>query len=277
MRGNQALTDSIQEMERTAVRLVRLASAVILAARGNPGQVIFKAGSNAPPNASPASDVDRDVELMLRDEIHRAFPDHGIIGEELDDDPAPSSEYTWVLDPLDGTSNYLNGFPLFASTIGVLRDGVPVVGATWCMTTHTGESGVYHAHEGSALCFDHVTLERRPGAAWRGLVGEPGRAPRLGRTWDTRVIGSAATECAYVAAGMLRIASMDYPRIWDVAGGVLLARAAGCAVYSRSNAGWKRLTRFNDKDSRGLRKWRRAIVIGDANDLQSIIEDKATN
>ena len=246
---------------------------MILAARGTPGEVVFKAGANAPHNASPASDVDRDVEMMIRDEINREFPDHGIIGEEIDDDARSSSEYMWVIDPLDGTSNFLNGFPLFASTIGVLRDGVPVVGATWCMTTHTGDSGVYHAREGAPLCFDHETLDRRPSAAWRGLAGEPGRAPRLGRTWDTRVIGSAATECAYVAAGMLRIASMDYPRIWDVAGGVLLARAAGCAVYSRDKAGWKKLSRFNDKDGRGLRKWRRAILIGDQHDLQSLIEE----
>ena len=132
MRGYQTSNDPIHEMERTAVRLVRLASAVILAARGTPGQVVFKAGPNAPHNASPASDVDRDVELMIRDEIHREFPDHGIIGEEIDDDPRPSSsEYMWVIDPLDGTSNFLKGFPLLASTIGELREGLPLLGATW--------------------------------------------------------------------------------------------------------------------------------------------------
>jgi myo-inositol-1(or 4)-monophosphatase len=260
-------------MERTAVRLVRLASAVIVAARGNPGDVIFKGGANRAANTSPASDVDRDVELMLRDEIRRAFPDHGIIGEELDDDPAPDADYVWVLDPLDGTSNYLNGFPLFASTIGVLRNGVPVVGATWCMTTHTGESGVYHAHEGSSLCFEQHTLERRATAAWRGLAGQVSGAPRLGRSWDTRVIGSAATECAYVAAGMLRIASLHNPRIWDVAGGVLLARAAGCVVYSRTTLEWKRLARFAT-DERGLRAWRQAVLMGDANDVQPLIDDR---
>jgi myo-inositol-1(or 4)-monophosphatase len=264
-----------QELERTAVRLVRLAGALILSLREKPGEVQFKAGPSAPKNASPASDVDRGVEEMIRDEIKRSYPDHGIIGEEIDDAPEGSTDIIWVIDPLDGTSNFLNGFPLFASTIGVLEHGRPIAAATWCMTTHMGESGVYHAHEGSGLCFDSTTIDRRKSAAWRGLAGEPGRSNGTGREWDRRVIGSAATECAFVAAGILRVSSIEYPRIWDIAGGVLLARAGGCTVYSRDTGDWKRLTRFAHGDLRELRKWRGALLIGDDDEIAGIVNGRA--
>ena len=257
-------------MERTAIRLVKLGGAHILSSRESPGAVQFKAGTNSPNNASPASDVDRAVEQMIRGEIHRLYPQDGIIGEELDDAAGAEEGFTWVIDPLDGTSNFLNGFPLYASTIGVLQNGKPVVGATWCATTHMGEPGVYHARLGSPLYFENAILHRRKGATWRGLAGEPPRTPRLGRTWDTRILGSSATECAYVAAGILRVASMDYPRLWDVAGGVLLARAAGCVAYAKTPQGWEELTRF-DTGKNLRRTWRGAILIGDPDELKEIV------
>lgn len=268
------MDELIRDIEHTAVRLVRLAGAVIHSSQDAPGDVQFKGGTHSPGNRSPASDVDRGVEQMLRDEITRAWPDHGIIGEEMDDVPCAPDSFIWVLDPLDGTSNFLNGLPLFASTIGVLHQGKPVAAATWCMTTHVGAPGVFHAHRGSALCFEQATVERRRSAAWRGLAGEPVRAPKLGRGWDTRIIGSSATECAYVAAGMLRVAAMDYPRIWDVAGGVLLAKAAGCSVYIKQTKGWKPFTRFDEDATRPLRAWRGALLFGEADELQEVVDPR---
>jgi myo-inositol-1(or 4)-monophosphatase len=261
--------ESFAGLEQTAVRLARMAGALILSSRETPGEVLFKGGSHAH-HGSPASDVDRGVELMIRDEIKRVFPAHGIIGEELEDAPAGAGECVWVIDPLDGTSNFLNGLPFFASTIGVLRHGRPVAAATWCMSTPAGTPGVYHAHEGSALCFDRTTVARRPAPPWRGLASEPGRAPRYGSQWDTRVIGSAATECAFVAAGVLRVASMNRPRIWDIAGGVLLAQAAGCAVYIRTIDRWLPFDGFST--TRGsLREWRAGVLIGSQDDVGAIV------
>ena len=64
------------------------------------------------------SEVDRDAESAIIEVLHKAYPDHGILGEEHGDS-FTGSEYTWVIDPLDGTTNFLHGIPHFAVSIGL--------------------------------------------------------------------------------------------------------------------------------------------------------------
>lgn len=78
-------------------------------------------------DASPVSELDRRVERELRDMIEAAMPHHGIIGEEFDN-VREDAELVWVLDPIDGTKAFLAGIPTFVSLIGLMRDGVPVLG-----------------------------------------------------------------------------------------------------------------------------------------------------
>ena len=84
------------------------------------------------------------------------FPDHGIIGEEVSESADPDCEYVWVVDPIDGTSNFVNGFPLFASSIGVLHQGRPIIGAVWLIVLYCfkGNRGVNRFGE------DPLSLER---------------------------------------------------------------------------------------------------------------------
>ena len=77
---------------------------------------------------------------------------------------------------------------------------------------------------------------------------------------DTRFSGSAAVECAFVAAGVLRGARLAPLRVWDVAGGVALLRAAGKQVLVEEEGHWRTFERFDPP----LRTWRRALAIGDA-------------
>jgi len=171
-----------------------------------------------------------------------------------------------VIDPLDGTTNYLNRLPLFASSIGVLYRGVPVAGAIWCSTSHTLRPGVYHAREEGPLCFDREQIERTPAAPWRGLASEPGSAPRHAAFFDTRVLASAALECAFVAAGILQVAYLAHPAIWDIAAGVVLARAGGCRVVTRRDGLWRPFCEFPvsapGKRTAQLRDWRQPVLIG---------------
>ena len=79
------------------------------------------------PDASPVSIADREVEAVIRGMIEEAYPDHGIFGEE----EAPvriDARHVWVIDPIDGTKSFLIGKPLFGTLIGLLRDGLPVIG-----------------------------------------------------------------------------------------------------------------------------------------------------
>jgi len=77
---------------------------------------------------SPVTIADRKVEQMLREKITQAFPDHGIIGEEYGNDHA-DREWTWVLDPIDGTKSFITGAPMFTTLIGLLHNGEPSFGA----------------------------------------------------------------------------------------------------------------------------------------------------
>jgi myo-inositol-1(or 4)-monophosphatase len=245
----------LAEIERTAVELAQLAGTEIKTALGRVLTVRYKgaAAGEAPPT-DPVSEVDHNVEVLIRARLGDRFPEHGIIGEEIDEPAQGTREVVWVIDPVDGTLNFVNGFPLFAASVGVLHHGRPVVGAVWCSTSHALQPGAYHAREGGPLQFEGEPLpERRNPAVQRHLGGEPGTAPPDGYPWDVRVTGSAAIECAFVAAGLLRVARFNRPNIWDVAGGIPLLRAAGCEVRGRTPDGWAPLERFESQA--GLRRW----------------------
>ena len=230
--------------------------------------VQFKAARpGAPSNADPVSNVDREVEAKLRGVVSERFPNHVVIGEETERAEPDDAAFIWVIDPLDGTTNYLNGLPLFASSVGALYRHAPVAGAIWCASTPAQRPGVYHAYQDGPLSFDGAPLARRPTAAWRGLASEPGDVPRYGAFFETRVLASAALECAFAAAGVLRVAYLARPAIWDVAAGVVLARAAGCRVLTRRENAWLPFTAFSAANARKriatLRAWRQPVLIGE--------------
>jgi histidinol phosphatase-like enzyme (inositol monophosphatase family) len=109
---------------------------------------------------SPVTIADREAETRMREIIAKAFPDHGVVGEEHGPDRA-DAEYVWVLDPFDGTKAFLSGVPVFGTLIALTQGGKPVLG----------------------IIDQPVTGERWTGAAGRPtlLNGEPIRtAPRGG-------------------------------------------------------------------------------------------------
>ncbi|MGD9509026.1 MAG: inositol monophosphatase [Geminicoccaceae bacterium] len=260
----------LREIETTAVELARLAGAAIVGALGRTLAVRYKDLPEAVAAfRDPVSEVDQAVEVLLRARLAERFPEHDVIGEEMDERPGRDHDFVWVVDPIDGTTNFVNGFPMFACSIGVLWRGLPVVGALWCSTSHALRSGVYHARHGGMLQFDEEPLEaRRNAAVRRGLAGEPyaggGDLP-----WDTRQTGSAAIEGAFVAAGLLRATWFNRPNIWDVGGAVPLVRAAGGEVRASTGpGGWAPLERFEPQAAveggqPDLRHWRRALVLGE--------------
>jgi myo-inositol-1(or 4)-monophosphatase len=213
----------------------------------------------------PVSEVDHRCEVLLRARIAERFPDHDIIGEEINDRAGdmPYADYIWAVDPIDGTSNFINGFPMFAASIGVIHHGRPVVGALWCSTTHALRAGVYHGRVGGALQFEEQALDRKPNpAVQRRLAGDPRGGKDLGFMWETRKTGSAAIECAFAAAGLLRVARFETPNLWDVAGGVALVRAAGLTVESYDGGRWQGLERFEPVEG-DIRRWRHPILLGE--------------
>ncbi len=277
--GLSKLSESaLQEIAEAARSLAQQGGDILLDRFHAAIEVSFK-GQNA---HDPVTEVDHAIEDLIRDEVHRHFPTHGVLGEERDNGGPTDAEIVWVIDPLDGTSNFINGIGLFACSIGVLHRGRPVAGALWLPSNRFLRPGVYHAKAGTPLMFNDrpfgsdapdlqaaSRLSTVP-AGTGGVTGPAGRRFGIARTF-----GSTATELALAAEGSVQMALFDGSRIWDVAGGVALCIAAGRAVYTktrRSEEPWRRFTRFCDRidghvTMEQLRAWSDPLVAGDENVL----------
>jgi myo-inositol-1(or 4)-monophosphatase len=256
------------EIEETALELARLAGAEIQSALGRTLAIRYKkSAEGAPAFRDPVSEVDHAVEALIRARLAERFSEHGIIGEEIEEESRPH-DFVWAIDPIDGTTNFINGFPLFAASIGILHKGCPLVGALWCSASHALRAGVYHARVGGRLRFEGEPLALNANEqVRRHLAGEPFASSSGALSWDDRKTGSAAIECAFVAAGLLRVARFARPNIWDVAGGVALVRATGGEVRTKTAQGWVPLEQFEAEaaEQRGiyLRRWRQPVILGE--------------
>jgi myo-inositol-1(or 4)-monophosphatase len=249
-----------------AMRLAHIAGEYIFAAYLQAPDVEFKPpGPGGPPNSNPVSATDHAVERLIRERLSEQFPADAVIGEEHGVSRGGLSPFTWVIDPVDGTTNFVNGLPLFASSIGVLYRGWPVAGAIWCSCSHTFAPGIYHACGGGPLQFAGQPLRRRAQGAWRGLASEPGKAPAYGACWDTRVLGCSTLEFAFVAAGLLSFAYISRPKLWDVAAGLVLLEASGCRAVVPRDTGWDTLLYFStpEDDLTALSRWSEPVLLGD--------------
>ncbi|NQY85300.1 MAG: inositol monophosphatase, partial [Alcanivorax sp.] len=110
---------------------------IALRAARQAGNLIRRAAENNDPlsvDRKAANDfvtqVDRAAEARIIDAIRKAYPEHGILAEESGEQPGTGAgaDYLWVIDPLDGTTNFLHGIPIFAVSVGLERDGVIVAG-----------------------------------------------------------------------------------------------------------------------------------------------------
>lgn len=189
--------------------------------------------------------ADREAESVIVTEIKKHFPDHGILCEESGEEKS-RSQFQWVIDPLDGTGNFVNGIPLFAVSIALLKDGVPIV-------------GVVYQPVGDAL----YAAERGRGATWRGRpvrvsTGDaehamisfgPGKKEKKDLNallscaeefvQSKRYLGSCALELAYVARGGTEGFLCLGLNKWDYAAGVLLIHEAGGMITDLNGVPWK--------------------------------------
>jgi myo-inositol-1(or 4)-monophosphatase len=194
------------------------------------------------------SRVDLESQAAAIEVIRNAFPDHHILAEEGKESlnrswPAPD-EFLWIIDPLDGTTNFLHGHPMFGASVAVGRAGELEAGAV--VAGVTGERWWGRRGGGAWKNGDRITVSDTPGLS-KALVGtgfpfkEPEIIPRflgqLGRvlpaSGGVRRGGSAALDLCYLAEGILDgFWEEDYLSPWDVAAGLLILQEAG-GVASR--------------------------------------------
>ena len=116
----------LKEAEDCAVRLVREAGGLLMERFQRPMAIEYKDKEGW---RDPVTEADRTAETFLSNELSARFPEHGFVGEEGEGRAAGEGGLTWVVDPLDGTTNFANGLPSFCCSIGLLEHGEPVVGA----------------------------------------------------------------------------------------------------------------------------------------------------
>jgi len=183
-------------------------------------------------DGSPLTQADRDSERAIRDIIGRAFPDHGILGEE-EGETAGSAPYRWIVDPLDGTRTFVRGVPLYGTLVGVEVRGEPVVGAVYLPAldelvaaahglgcTWNGRScrvsGTDRLDQALVTVTDERNARQRSDAYLR-LAG----ATALQRTW---------ADCygyVLVATGRAEVALDPVMNVWDCAALLPIVEEAG--------------------------------------------------
>ena len=219
----------------TAIDAVRQAGAVQMAGLGRAIEIRKKGTIDL------VTEIDLAVERMIRALIAERHPGHDILAEEFGGPSGPRSRYCWIVDPLDGTTNYAHGLPLFCCTVALEIDGVLEVGAIYDPTRDelfTAERGKgaflngarLHVSE-TATLIDALLVTGFPYAVQDRLQELVGLfSAFLGASRAVRRLGSAALDIAYVAAGRMDGFWEQGLNAWDIAAGVLLVEEAGGRV-----------------------------------------------
>ncbi len=183
------------------------------------------------------SEADRAAESAVIDVILKHYPDHAIIAEESG--AYGNSEYTWVIDPLDGTTNYLHGFPVFCVSVALMHNGRVEHGVVY----DPMRQELFTASRGQGAQLDgrkiRVSGQQQLERALLG-TGLPFRESNLAippymrmlekammNTSGIRRGGAAALDLCYVASGRLDLFWETGLAIWDIAAGALIIREAG--------------------------------------------------
>ena len=184
---------------------------------------------NEPGETSIVTRYDLDSEARLRDFVHGRFPAHSFLGEETGNDVRDPSHY-WIVDPIDGTSNFADGIPIWGTSIAYWRDGLPQLAAISFPVLER----IYTAERdnGAHRNGTEVRPSRAPAYSMLTSVGLDSRAHlhhALHLRTRVRILGSAIANLCFVADGTLT-ASWTRARLWDVAAGALILSEAGAVM-----------------------------------------------
>jgi myo-inositol-1(or 4)-monophosphatase len=189
------------------------------------------------------TEVDVAIEGTFRQMVSERFPDHAVLGEELGGSATPPPGCCWIFDPIDGTTNFAHGLPIFCSSLALEIDGVPDVAAVYdptrreLFTAERGGGAFVNGHplrvSRAADLVDAMLVTGFPYDV-HGRVGEIVGlfGAFVGRARAVRRLGSAALDLCYVAAGRMDGFWESDLKAWDIAAGALIVAEAGGRVTS---------------------------------------------
>jgi myo-inositol-1(or 4)-monophosphatase len=217
------------------------------------GKVERLTKTHAAASSEAVTDADRASQRFIVAGLRKRFPSDGIVGEESETGESITFECedprgrNWVIDPIDGTNNFIAGLGNFCVCIGLIDAGWPVLGVVYDVTRDL----VYAAAKGQGAWCGSKKLEAPQTPLdeasmimfTSNLLDSSGRCPDWAcqylaqQTWKLRILGSAALEATYVAAGVAHGAITVNGKLWDVAAAAALVLEAGGVISDlRGNA-----------------------------------------
>lgn len=198
---------------------------------------------------SEVTDIDRATEQAIVASLISARPDYGIYGEEFGTSGPANAEATWVIDPIDGTTNFVRGVPVWATLIALVRNGVPELGVVsapamgfrWWATTGGGaffnDTRIYTS---ATATISEAHVSTSPNAGWQAVGGIPKlvqlqtdalRARGFGDFWQHMLVAQGAIDVAVDAIGL---------QPYDNAAIYPIVQEAGGTITDRfGNADWR--------------------------------------
>jgi myo-inositol-1(or 4)-monophosphatase len=223
---------------------------------------MIHAARSAPLRVSPkgendfVTDLDFASQEMIIQAIQREYPDHGAVGEESTPSSPGPQQFTWVIDPIDGTVNYIRQRPIYCVSIGLLIDDEPTIGVTYDPVNgelFSAASGFGFYINGTRVRSEARVENLRDAAV--GLDWETS-APLRRRTSENiqnlimdvqtiPIIGSVALALAWIAAGRIDAYFRYKAESWDITAGAVMIEESGGRVSNHNDAKWN--WRSNDK------------------------------
>ena len=235
------------------------------------------------PGKDMVTDADKASQNLIAGVMKNSFPDHMLLGEEDPPDQDPeAADWLWIVDPIDGTTNFVNSSPIYAVSVAALFRGEPVAAAIWIPWPNEDGSLLMHARKGNGTWIGNkqvnVYTSSKSGEPIDGVLSaHPSwisrvfkvNKPLVDHFGEVRVSGSSCYELFLVANGTIQYAITGYAMAWDFAAATLLIKEAGGKVMVAGSShvfqdfyGWTK-GYTNDPNTYGnIRKWRGLLLSG---------------
>ena len=233
------------------------------------------------------TEIDLNTQKIIVENIYKTYPNHEIVGEEDNKKESKDSEYIWVIDPIDGTTNFVNGIPNFAISIAVLKDLEPVAGSIWIPWPNNEKSLIFSASKNNGSAENGIKLnlveklnqglDEGSASSYSSFSSIYGNKDRDVKPWnkvikgEKRVIGSVAYEMALLAKGVIKFGLFGPASIWDFGAGLLIIKEAG-GIINNLNKDYNFISEFtsfktlinknNDSPSEIIYDWSGQFLIG---------------